>query len=83
MHIPLLLSCKGPFYYIKLSFLALNSIYGIFNIFIRYLSNYISNSCFPHIVNLACKAMLNNISGLDLEDDIIKKLQGVINGVSF
>jgi hypothetical protein len=27
--------------------------------------------------------MLNNISGLDPEDDIIKKLRGIIHSVSF
>lgn len=64
--------------------LALTSVYGVYNIFDNITFNLIfpSNSCFPHIVNLACKAMINNVTGLVPEQDSIKNLRGVIQNVS-
>ena len=38
--------------------------------------------CFPHIVNLACKAMLKAVAKLDY-DDSLKKLRDIIHHVSF
>ncbi|KAI0000323.1 hypothetical protein BJV77DRAFT_939174, partial [Russula vinacea] len=37
--------------------------------------------CFPHIVDLTCKAMLQSLSGLDPKKDIIKKLRGIIHSI--
>jgi hypothetical protein len=51
--------------------------------FYFYLSNLSLNSCFPHIVNLTCKAMLMSMSGFDPEQDVIRKLQSTIQTVSF
>jgi hypothetical protein len=39
-------------------------------------------SCFPHIVNLACKAMLSSMSGLLPDEDLIVKLRTIIHYVS-
>jgi hypothetical protein len=38
--------------------------------------------CFPHIVNLACKAIVGRAAGMDPDLDSIKTLQGVIQHVS-
>jgi len=47
------------------------------------LVNFTWISCFPHIVNLACKAMLNNMSELDSNQDLIGKLHRIIRHISF
>lgn len=39
-------------------------------------------SCFPHIVNLACKAMLSRMSGMVSDEDCIGKLRTIIHHVS-
>ena len=45
-------------------------------------SNFPFNSCFPHIINLACKAMISEMSGLIPQEDSIKRLKTVIHDVS-
>jgi len=56
--------------------------YSIYNIFININLIFSLNSCFSHIVNLACKAMLNAWSGTEFDTDPIRKLRGVIQRVS-
>lgn len=51
--------------------------------FIIYISlTIVFYSCFPHIVNLACKAMLSYMSGLLSNEDPLRKLQTIIHSVS-
>ena len=80
--IPLSLSCKVPYCSAGLSFLAHSSVYGMYDTFININLIIFIYSCFPHIVNLACKAMLNTWSGIEFERDPIRKLRGVIQSVS-
>jgi hypothetical protein len=50
---------------------------------VHYLANFsCSYRCFPHIVNLSCKAILVIAAGLDPDQDAVKMLQGVIHHVS-
>jgi hypothetical protein len=45
-------------------------------------TNFFFFSCFPHIINLACKAMLDTWSGIEFNQDSIRKLRKVIQSVS-
>ena len=46
------------------------------------ISNFISSSCFPHIVNLACRAVLTAITDLKYVDDTIEGYQDYEPGFS-
>jgi hypothetical protein len=46
------------------------------------ISNFISSSCFPHIVNLACKAVLAAITNLIYVDDTAEDYQDYEPGFS-
>jgi len=61
---------------------ALHSAYGVYNTLIRAWSNFPFHSCFPHIINLACKAMVSEMGGIIPEEDSIKRLRTVIHDVS-
>lgn len=43
-----------------------------YSIFIIFFFKFISFSCFPHIVNLACKAVLAAITNLNYVDDTVE-----------
>ncbi len=78
----LFLFCKRLSCHMVFNLGALHSAYGMYNTLIRTWSNFPFNSCFPHIINLACKAMVNEMSGLIPEEDSIKRLRAVIHDVS-
>jgi hypothetical protein len=80
--IHLFLSCKLLLCSVELSFLVQSSVYSVYYINVNIDTNIFLNSCFPHIVNLACKAMLATWSRIEFERDPIRKLRGVIQSVS-
>ncbi len=77
--IPSFPSCNILLQDVKLHFLPQRSEYSIYYTFVNINLIFSLNNCFPHIVNLACKAMLSVIEN---EEDCIKKLRDIINKVS-
>ena len=78
----LFLFYKGVSCHVGFNLGALHSAYSMYITVISTWSNFPFNSCFPHIINLACKAMVVKMGGLIPEEDSIKKLRAVIHDVS-
>ena len=62
--------------------MALCSTYSMHCTFNNIYLTFSLNSCFPHIVNLACDAMITSLAGMDSMQDSIEQLRSVVQHVS-